>query len=176
MNAAILPSTFVLALLMSVGLLFFIRASVKDRIEVVKLASEQSEVALLDQLQAYFSNRAYHIAATDATQLQVTFEGLVRPSLAMAAFLTLLAAIGFLCLALMLTMLYPGFSEALLGLTLLSPIAGVFYWRGAARPEKVVLQIEEESTSETQALSVVIVTAHRDELAELQRNLSLKLL
>ncbi|MBW4581508.1 MAG: cofactor assembly of complex C subunit B [Tildeniella nuda ZEHNDER 1965/U140] len=174
MNVAILPSTFVLALLMSVGLMFFIRASVKDRIEVVRLASEQSEVALLDQLQNYFSSRAYRIAATDATQLRVTFEGLVRPSWAMAVFLTLLAAIGFLCLALMLTMLLPDFSQALLGLTLLSPIAGIFYWRGAARPEKVVLQIDGESTSEPQAMSVVTVTAHRDELAELQRNLSLK--
>jgi Cofactor assembly of complex C subunit B len=174
MSASVLPSTFVLTLLLSVGLLFFIRASVKERIEVVKLASEHSEVALLDQLQAYFTQRAYRLAATNAAQLQVTFEGFVRPSLLMATFLTLLAAIGFLCIALMLSILFPNFSEALLGLTLLSPIAGLFYWRRAARPEKVVLQVEDESNLESGMSSVVTVTAHRDELAALQRHLPLK--
>ncbi len=174
MSAPVLPSIFVLALLMSVGLVFFIRASVKDRIEVVRLASEQSEVSLLDQLQAYFTQRAYRIVATDAAQLQVTFEGFVRPSLVMAIFLTLLAAIGFLCLALMLSILFPNASEVLLGLTVLSPIAGLFYWRRAARSEQVLLKVEGSSPSEAGQLSVVTVTAHRDELAEVQRNLSLK--
>ena len=176
MNASVLPSTFVLTLLLSVGLLFFIRASVKERIEVVKLASEHSEVALLDQLQTYFTQRAYRLVATNAAQLQVTFEGFVRPSLLLATFLTLLAAIGFLCLALMLSILFPAFSKALLGLTLLAPIAGLFYWRRAARPEKVVLQVEEESDREQETGSVITVTAHRDELAALQRHLSLKVI
>ena len=176
MNASVLPSTFVLTLLLSVGLLFFIRASVKDRIEVVKLASGDSEVALLDQLQAYFTQRAYRLTATNAAQLQVTFEGFVRPSLLMATFLTLLAAIGFLCIALMLSILFPNHSEALLGLTALSPIAGLFYWRKAARPERVVLQVEEANNLNQGAVSAVTVTAHRDELAALQRNLALKIL
>jgi hypothetical protein len=176
MSASVLPSIFVLTLLMSIGLMFFIRASVKDRIEVVKLASEQTEVSLLNQLQAYFTQRAYRIVATDPAQLQVTFEGFVRPSLIMALFLTLLAAIGFLCLALMLSILFPRASELLLGLVGLSPIAGLFYWRRAARPEQVVLKVEETRPSEHGQRSIVTLTAHRDELAEVQRNLSLKLL
>ena len=176
MNASVLPSTFLLTLLMSVGLLFFIRASTKDRIETVRLASEQSEVALLNQLQAYLTQRAYRLTATDASKLQVTFEGLVRPSFLMAVFLTLLAAIGFLCLALMLSILFPKLAGVLLGLILLSPLAGLFYWRGAARPERVVLQVEGARTSEQETLSVVTVTAHRDELAALQHNLPLTLL
>lgn len=176
MSASVLPSTFVLTVLLSVGLVFFIRASVKDRIEVVRLASEQSEISLLDELQAYFTQRAYRLIATDAAKLQATFEGFVRPSALMALFLTLLAAIGTLCLALMLAIVFPDGSKAWLGLTLLSPIAGLFYWRKAARPEKIVLQIEGTSASEIGPLSVVVVTAHRDELAELQRNLALKTL
>jgi hypothetical protein len=35
MNTAVLPSTFVLTLLLAVGLFFFIKASVKDRTEQV---------------------------------------------------------------------------------------------------------------------------------------------
>ncbi|MBW4692861.1 MAG: cofactor assembly of complex C subunit B [Lyngbya sp. HA4199-MV5] len=174
MSASVLPSTFVLTVLLAIGLVFFIRASVKDRIEVVRLASDQSEVSLLNQLQAYFTQRAYRLTAADAAQLKATFEGFVRPSIGMAIFLTLLAAIGLLCLALMLIMLLPFGSTAWLGLTVLSPIAGVFYWRRAARPEKILLQVEGSSTSDAGSLSVVTVTAHRDELAELQRNLALK--
>lgn len=174
MSASVLPSTFVLTVLLAIGLVFFIRASVKDRIEVVRLASDQSEVSLLDQLQAYFNQRAYRLTAADATQLKATFEGVVRPSMAMAIFLTLLAAIGLLCLALMLLILFPAGSVAWFGLTVLSPIAGLFYWRKAARPEKILLQVEGSKPSDAESLSVVTVTAHRDELAELQRNLSLK--
>lgn len=173
MNASVMPSTFVLTLLMLIGLLFFIRGSVKDRIEVVRLSSEQSEVSLLNQLQAYFTQRAYRIVTTDAAQLQITFEGFVRPSLVLAVFLTLLAAIGLLCLALMLSLLFPDFSNLPLALSLLAPIAGIFYWQRAARPEQVLLQVENANVEAGNA-SVITVTAHRDELAELQRNLPLK--
>lgn len=174
MSASVLPSTFLLTVLMAIGLMFFIRASVKDRIEVVRLASDQSEVSLLDQLQAYFTQRSYRLTAADAAQLKATFEGFVRPSIAMALFLTLLAAIGCLCLALMLIILFPS-ATAWFGLTLLSPIAGLFYWRRAARPEKILLQVERSNTAATdRSLSIVTVTAHRDELAALQRHLSLK--
>lgn len=174
MSASVLPSTFVLALLMLIGLLFFIRASVKDRIEVVRLTSEQSELSLLNQLQVYFTQRAYQIVATDAARLQVTFEGFVRPSVVLAVFLTLLAAIGLLCISLMLSYLFSEFSTALLALPLLSPLAGVFYWRKSARPEQVLLQVENSDALNPETTSVITVTAHRDELAELQRCMPLK--
>jgi hypothetical protein len=174
MSASVIPSTFVLTLLMLVGLLFFIRASVKDRIEVIRLTPEQSDVSLLDQLQAYFTQRAYRIVTTDAAKLEVTFEGFVQPSVVLAVFLTLLAAIGLLCLALMLSLLLPQGSELLLALPLLSPIAGVFYWHKAARTEQVVLRVENGEALRTGNAGIITVTAHRDELAELQRNMSLK--
>ena len=66
MDTAVLPSTFVLTLLLAVGLFFFIKASVKDRIEQVKLASESAQESLLTQLQEYFASRAYRVAAVDA--------------------------------------------------------------------------------------------------------------
>ncbi|XHX77823.1 MAG: cofactor assembly of complex C subunit B [Stenomitos frigidus ULC029] len=174
MSASVLPSTFVLTLLMLIGLLFFIKASVKERIEVVRLSSEQPELSLLNQLQAYFTQRAYQVVATDAANLQLTFEGFVRPSLVLALFLTLLAAIGLLCLSLTLSYLFSGFSTLLLTLPLLSPIAGVFYWRKSARQEQVLLKVESNDASGLRSASVITVTAHRDELAALQRHLPLK--
>ena len=135
MVSSVLLSTFFLTLLLSIGLLFFIRASVKDRTQIVKLVSEQSEDSVWLQLQEYFAQRSYRVGAVDAEQSQVALEGFVRPSLFLAIFLVMLAAIGILCLALVLAILFPNFSVAWFSLLLLAPLAGVFYWRKAGRSE-----------------------------------------
>jgi len=170
----ILSSTLLLTLLLAVGLFFFIRASVKDRIQQVKLLAEQPEESLLTQLQQYFDERAYRIAAVDAAANQVTFQGFVRPSWFLAIFLSLLAACGLLCLSLVLSMLYPTFGSIFLVLVLLAPVAGVFYWQKAGRSEQVYLKVEAIAGKDSMAQSLITVTAHRDELAALQEALQLK--
>ncbi|KGF72339.1 hypothetical protein DO97_09590 [Neosynechococcus sphagnicola sy1] len=173
MNSPVLTSTFFLTLLLVIGLVFFIRASVKDRIQAVKLVAEQSESSLLEQLQDYLTQRAYRIAAVDATQNQVTYVGMVRPSWFLAIFLSLLAAVGLLCLTLVLAMLVPDWAAVLLGLPLLSPMAGVFYWRNAGRPEQVCLRVEPRLGTASPHCWITVI-AHRDELAALQQALLLK--
>lgn len=174
MNFTILSSTLLLTLLSSVGLFFFIKASTKDRTREIKLLSEQPEAALLPQLQQYFQARSYKIARVDAENNSVTFEGFVRPSVFLAIFLSLLAAIGILSLALVWSILFPALSQVFLGLLFLSPVAGVFYWKKAARSEQVSLKLENTSPEKSQQQSQVTVTAHRDELIQLQRSLNLK--
>ncbi|MBE9126640.1 MULTISPECIES: cofactor assembly of complex C subunit B [unclassified Coleofasciculus] len=174
MNTAILSSTFGLTVLLAIGLFFFIRASVKDRTEQIKLVAQEPEESLLEQLQNYFDQRAYRVAAVDATTGQVTFQGFVRPSLFLAIFLTVLAACGILCLVLVLSLLYPALTQLFFGLVLLSPAAGFFYWQGAGRNEQVFLKVETLPAQEFGTQSVITVTAHRDELAQLQQNLKLK--
>jgi Flp pilus assembly protein TadB len=173
MDSAILPSTLLLTILLLVGQFFFIRASTKDRIETAQLVSTQEEAILLPQLKEYFQARSYRVAAVDPEQNQVCFEGFVRPSLFLAVFLTLLSAIGTLCLALVLSQLFPSFGYIFLGLLLLSPLSGLFYWRKAGRLEKVSLQVEPTSSNETFPSRITVV-AHRDELFELQQALQLK--
>ncbi len=170
MNQTVITSTLLLTVLLMIGLFFFIRASVKDRTEQVRLLSEQPEESLLSQLRQYFGQRAYRVSAIDATNNQVTFEGFVRPSVFLAVLLTLLASIGLLCLVLVLSMVLPDESSFWFGLILLSPLAGVFYWKGAGRVEQVSLRVEPSADDK----SVITVKAHRDELAELQRILELK--
>jgi hypothetical protein len=173
-NTAVLSSTFLLTLLLAVGLLFFIRASVKDRIQQVQLIAEEPEESLLSRLQQYFDQRAYRVAAVDAATNQVIFQGFVRPSWFLAIFLTVLAACGILCLSLVLSMLYPTFASFFLALVLLAPSAGIFYWKKAGRSEQVSLKVEAGPTQETTRQSLITVTAHRDELAQLQQALKLK--
>lgn len=175
MSVTSLASTLVLTLLLAVGLFFFIRASVKDRTQEVTLVSEQEQASLLEQLQQYFAHRSYRVSTIDSERNQVTYEGFVKPSVFLAIFLTLLAAIGILCLALVWSLLFPGLSSIFLGLVLLSPMAGVFYWKKAARPEQVMLKLSNQTNKLTQELqSQITVVAHRDELIELQRSLKLK--
>lgn len=173
MSASILSSTFLLTLLLAVGLFFFIRASVKDRIEEVKLLSAQAEEVLLTELQQYFSQRSYRVAAVDRLQNQVTFEGYVQPSWFMAIFLSLLAAVGTLCLALVLAILFPNLASVVPVLLLFAPAAGVFYWQRAGRVEKVSIKVESLNSEDAQGQNLITVKAHRDELAELRRVLPL---
>ncbi|NEO29025.1 MAG: cofactor assembly of complex C subunit B [Symploca sp. SIO3C6] len=175
MNTATLPSIFLLTLLLAVGLFFFIRASVKARLEQVKLIAQESEEALLRLLQQYFEDRAYRVTAVDPAINQVTFQGFVRPSWFLAIFLTLLAACGTLCLSLVLSLLYPNLTSLFLGLVILAPTAGFFYWKKAGRTEQVALKIESVTTQDATEQSLITVTAHRDELAQLQKSIDFKL-
>ncbi|MBD2310527.1 cofactor assembly of complex C subunit B [Desertifilum sp. FACHB-1129] len=173
MSNAVLNSTFLLTLLLLVGLFFFIRASVKDRTQQVTLLAEETEESVLAKLQDYFSQRSYRVTNLDAEQNQVTFEGFVRPSGFLAFFLTVLAFVGLLCLSLVLSVLFPQFQGILLSLVLISPVAGVFYWKKAGRTEQVLLKLEAVADS-IAPKNRITVTAHRDELLELQRSLGLK--
>ena len=173
MDNAIVPSTFLLTLLLSVGLFFFIRASTKDRIEKAQLVSEQDEATLMTQLNEYFFSRSYRVIDVDQEKNQVTFEGFVRPSWFLAIFLTFLAAVGFACLSLVLSQLLSSQSPFLLTLVVLSPLSGIFYWQKAGRLEKVSLKME-SIPSEQHSSSKITVIGHRDELAELQKALQLK--
>ena len=173
MDTAILPSTFLLTLLLSVGLFFFIRASTKERTQTAQLISEEDEATLMPQLKEYFRSRSYRVAAVDREQNQVTFEGFVKPSWFLAVFLTLLAFAGLVCLSLVLSILFPSLRTFFLGLVLLSPMSGIYYWKKAGRLEKVLLKLE-TIPNQQHSSSKITVTAHRDELIELQKALQLK--
>lgn len=173
MNTYVIPSTLLLTVLLMVGLFFFVKASVKDRTQQVSLITESSEDALLSQLDQYFTQRAYRVVALDLEG--VTFTGMVRPSVFLAIFLTLLVAAGMLCLGLVLSLLVPKFSAGFLGLVLLAPVAGFFYWQRAGRQEQVLVKVEPlPGKDQSEDQSRLTVTAHRDELAALQHSLKLK--
>jgi Flp pilus assembly protein TadB len=170
-------STLLLTFLLLIGLFFFIRASVKDRTETVKLLAEEPQDSVLQQLQQYFSQRSYRVSLDEGSPNQLIFEGIVRPSWFLAVFLTLLAAIGLLCLALVLAFLFPAFSHFFFFLILVSPLTGWFYWRGAKRPERISLKVEAVNGVPGESVanqSLITLVAHRDELEIMQRNFPFK--
>jgi hypothetical protein len=171
MNTPVLTSTFILTLLLAVGLFFFIRASTKPRIEQMVLETSESEAVLLPRLQAYFTDRAYRIAAVDRDTDIITFEGLVSPSIFLAVLLTGLAAVGAMCLALVLSMQFPDIGNVFLVLLIVAPLAGWFYWQGSARTEQVRLKVE--VPTDPPSGTVIKISGHRDELAVFQSTLQL---
>jgi len=172
MNPAILPSILLLTVLMAIGLVFFIRASFKDRTETVKLTSPQAGDSLLPQLQQYFAARSYLVKAVNPEKNQVIYEGFVQPSIFLAVFIVVLAAVGILSLALVFSMLFPERSLVFSAPVVLSPAAGWLYWQKAGRKEQVSLFME--PTQNEQPSNRITVTGHRDELAALQKTLELQ--
>jgi hypothetical protein len=167
-------STLFITLLMIIGLGFFIRASTKDRIETLTLVRPVEPLALLQELTTYFEERAYTVTAVEPEPQRIILRGRVRPSLFLAGFLTLLAAVGMLCFALVLANLWPAYAPGFLGLIGLAPAAGWFYWRGADRDEEIKLEVRPTpdpdpltDASPAAPRATVTVTAHRDELIAL---------
>ncbi|MGB3655557.1 MAG: cofactor assembly of complex C subunit B [Rivularia sp. (in: cyanobacteria)] len=171
MDTAILPSTLLLTLLMSVGLVFFIRASTKDRTEKAQLVSQLPEASLMPQLKEYFRARSYRVAAVDAQNNQVTMTGFVKPSWFLAIFLTVLAAVGFMSLSLVISLLFSSQSMLFYGIVLLSPLSGLFYWKRAGRIENVSLTVENTDSEQDTKITVI---AHRDEIISLEAAVQLK--
>jgi Cofactor assembly of complex C subunit B len=172
MENSVLPSTFFLTFLMVIGMGFFIRAAAKDRTQVVTLRSASSGDQLLAALKQYFADRAYQVEAIDPESNKVTLSGQVRPSVFLTVFLSVMAAVGGLCLGLLLTMAIPALPQAIgLVFVALAPGAGWLYWRKAGRTEQVAFVLDE--TTPLAAGSLLKVSAHRDELESLRRSLNL---
>jgi len=182
-------STLILTSLMVIGLVFFIRASTKDRIEVAQFSSPQPAESLEQAVMKYFYTRAYQPDAEAVGQPDKTpgptiingkkLVGMVSPSVFMAVFLSAMAAVGLMCLSLISATLSPSWGGWAVGLVALSPLAGVFYWKKSSRPEAVVLKVENieadanpaqgaDMTSSDVAMSKLTVKGHRDELADLE--------
>ncbi|MEM8829886.1 MAG: cofactor assembly of complex C subunit B [Cyanobacteria bacterium P01_G01_bin.19] len=170
MNLPVISSTFFLTLLMMIGLFFFIRASVKDRTKQIQLVPSETEDILLKKLQDYFESRAYKMTQVDPEKKQITFKGFVQPSVFLAILLSLLAVVGFSCLALVLFLLFPNANSFVWLIVVLSPLAGIFYWQKAGRWEEIILGVVSNPNSK----NLVSVTAHRDELIQLEENLSVQ--
>jgi Cofactor assembly of complex C subunit B len=87
----------------------------------------------------------------------ITFRGVVQRSLSQAFFLTFCTALGLLSLALVLNIQFKGVEFPIIGepnyflLALLSPYAGLYYWRAGDRVDECQVKLaanEEETENE----------------------------
>ncbi len=163
MDSLIFYSPLIITLLMAVGLFFFIRASVKDRTEQETYESEVAPETLRAAVEAYFNKRAYTLVAEDPT---LVYQGMIRPSVFLAAFLTLLALGGLGSLALILIVLMPSVGGWWGLLLSLCPLAGIFYWQKAQHPERIKLRLDPGPIK-----TKLCIQGHRDEIERFKRSL-----
>ncbi len=177
----VIPSTFFLTLLLMVGLFFFVRASIKDRTELRDWLADAPGEEVLSQVESFLTGRAYKMTQVYPEETKAVYEGLVRPSVGLAILLVTMVAFGLMALSVVLSMTLPVIGPKFLGLVILAPLAGFFYWRGAERIEQVVVQIAEKALVEENVNEIsrvqtkLRISAHRDELLALQSALPYQL-
>ena len=173
MDFPALGSTLLFTIFSLIGLVFFIRSSVKDRTQQIRAWIDNPESGILDEVKSHFNRRAYRITQVDPVQQAIAFEGSVQASPFLAVFLSLLAALGLLCLALVLSILFPKGGFIYFFLLWLAPLAGVFYWSKAQRVEAVKLELGDPDQPDHPGQYPLTITAHRDELRQLQETIKL---
>jgi Cofactor assembly of complex C subunit B len=165
----VLPSTFFLTVLITIGLFFFIRASVKARIETATWSLSQPDQQVVQSVTEYLEGRSYRLQSVDRDQNQVVFTGLVSASPGLALFLSALAVVGTVCFGLVLSVQFPAVGYWGMLTVLLAPLAGWFYQKKSTRSEQVILSVKGlDATPQTR----LRITAHRDEIASLETALN----
>ena len=154
-------STFILTILLAIGLAFFIRAASKDRTTVVNISSPLPPLHVLKGLSAWLEERGWRGEGGDADRRILKFNGAVSSSPALAVFLSVLCGLGGSCLGLVICQLYPGLIWWPLMLGGLGPFAGLFYRTRSSRQESLEMRL---ISSFSDAETLLRIRAHRDEL------------
>lgn len=175
-------STLLMTTLLAIGLFFFIRASGKDRVETRRYTTQQALETLGSQVRQYLVGRGFVLVSADDTGI-ATFQGQAQPSGFLAVLLTLLAAVGLACLAMVLQTLFPQWGRLAWLLLTGAPLAGDYYRFRNQRLETVRLRIEQFSiedqvgsgNSEIRDVKAQLhISGHRDELDDLEQTLGLE--
>ena len=163
-------STLLLTILLTIGLVFFLRAASKDRTTVVDVQSPLPPLEVLNGVSFWLEERGWKRNGGNVEEKLLLFNGSVSSSTFLAIFLSCLGGLGSACLGLVLIQLYPSLSWwPLLLAAIGAPSAGLIYRNKSNREESLELKL---LSSELSNISVLRIKAHRDELIAIQLELS----
>ncbi len=162
-------STFILTLLLAIGLFFFLRAASKDRTTVVEIVSPLPAIDVLDGISLWLEGRGWRKEGGNIEQKTIKFVGNVSFSYGLAIFLSILCGLGGACLGLVIVQLFSFLSWWPLLLSLIGPLAGLFYRSRAARLESFEIRL---LSSDHEPKTEIRIRAHRDELIALDAEIS----
>ena len=163
-------STFLLTILLAIGLGFFLRAASKDRTTVLDIHSPLPPLEVLNGIALWLEERGWKRQGGDAEKQLLQFQGSVASSRGLAVFLSLLGGLGAGALGLVLRQLYPALGWWPLLLAFVGgPIAGYIYRQRSSRMENLELRLV--STEEKKG-SILRIRAHRDELIAMEMELA----
>ena len=126
------------------------------------------------EIMAYMKANNYEVAEAGET---ITFRGLVARSTSQAFFLTFCTALGMASLALVLQIQFQDLELPVIGkpnwflLTLLSPYAGIYYWKSGDRVDDMKVKL---STNDDETLNEITIEGNDEEIDRMWRTLDLR--
>ncbi|GLT81585.1 hypothetical protein SLE2022_000280 [Rubroshorea leprosula] len=153
------------------GLWSLIKRSVKSKIVQKTFIGEgeknKAPNQVAGEILSFFTRNNFVVTDRGDT---ITFEGMMVPSRGQAALLTFCTCISLASVALVLTITLPDVGNNWFWLTILSPLAGAYYWKRASRKEqiKVKLLVADDGT-----LSEIIVQGDDQQVDEMRKELKL---
>ena len=159
--SVVLPSTLLLTLLLATGLVFFLRASSKDRTTAMVLSSYGPSLKLLRDLDGWLAARGWQVVSSQPQQRRLVYEGHVAASVPLAVLLAVLGCCGGVALGLVIAQVLPGSRPWPLALGLVGLPAAPVYLRRAQRREKLEIRL---LTPDQVVPCRLVMRVHRDEL------------
>ncbi|TKY46252.1 COFACTOR ASSEMBLY OF COMPLEX C SUBUNIT B CCB1 [Spatholobus suberectus] len=150
------------------GLWSLIKRSVKSKIVQKTFMGEGEKKApnqVAGEILSFFTRNNF--AVTDRGET-VTFEGMMVPSRGQAALLTFCTCISLASVALVLTITIPDVGNNWFWITILSPLAGVYYWTRASRKEQIKVKM---IVAEDGNLSEIIVQGDDQQVEQMRKEL-----
>ena len=168
-----LGSTLLLTILLAIGLIFFLKASSKDRTTIIDIFSPKKPIEVLNEVCNWLKSRGWKQIKVNSDKKILTFKGQVISSKSLALFLSLLGGLGSCSLGLVLVQIYPFLNwwPILLGL-IGGPISGLVYFKNSQREEIFEFKLINENQKKSTQLRL---SAHRDELIAFENDLKDKL-
>jgi len=168
-----LGSTLLLTILLVIGLIFFLRASSKDRTTIIDISSSKKNIEVLNEVCNWLKLRGWEQIKVNSEKKILTFKGQVVSSKSLAIFLSILGCLGSCSLGLVLVQIYPFLNwwPILLGLVG-GPLSGFLYYKNSQREEIFEFKLINENEIKFTQLRL---SAHRDELIAFENELKDKL-
>ncbi|XP_073151952.1 protein COFACTOR ASSEMBLY OF COMPLEX C SUBUNIT B CCB1, chloroplastic-like isoform X2 [Henckelia pumila] len=153
------------------GLWSLIKRSVKSKV-VQKTFIGDGEVKkapnqVAGEILSFFIRNSFSVADRGET---IVFEGMMAPSRGQAALLTFCTCISLASVALVLTITFPDIGNNWFWLTILSPLAGAYYWTRASRKEQIKVRM---IVADDGSLSEIIVQGDDQQVEEMRKELQL---
>ncbi len=163
-----LNSTFLLTVLLFIGLFFFLKASSKDRTTTIEISTEKAQIDALNIICNWLKLRGWYQIGGNIDQKILIFKGQVIASNSLAIFLSILGGLGSCSLGLVIKQIYPNLNwwPILLGI-IGGPISGIIYSKKSQREETFEFRLLDTLDKSTK----LRLRAHRDELISLEKEL-----
>ncbi|XAR52064.1 hypothetical protein NMG60_11006916 [Bertholletia excelsa] len=152
------------------GLWSLIKRSVKSKIvqkTYIGAQGNKSPNQMAGEILSFFTRNNFVVLDRGET---ITFEGMMVPSRGQAGLLTFCTCISLASVSLVLTITIPEVGNNWFWLIILSPLAGLYYWKRASRKEqiKVKMILGDDGT-----LSEIIVQGDDQQVEQMRKELQL---